>query len=413
VKPSPLAGTLFTLLLLCANQALASDLTPDQGEQVKLKSAKWGVERQKATTLTKAAKYQEAETIYKQIIGERQALGLDLAAEYDLLGQLYWSWGKKEQAEKIFHDMVESREKLSGADSQDVVYPLKEYADALDKEGKQDDARKVRAHAAAIQKDIDTIPSFGKITTAGGSPARLEEADKMRALGDKWMKEEQQAKALVYFNRALALNPEDAQALRGRGEALQWQNKFAQALIDLDKAIKLKPDFEKAYVSRAFLQDNLKHYAQAIADFKKAVSLDPKDINTMGTLAKHLDEKGQHKEAVEWYSKIIAADPAQYWPYVQRAVAYTAMADYKSAQADYTLLVERAPQDPDYHEYRGAVYVKSGDLQKALDDYNQLITLNPTYPTGYRERAKIYEKLDGKKSPRVVSDFATVKKLGY
>ncbi len=48
-------------------------------------------------------------------------------------------------------------------------------------------------------------------------------------------------------------------------------------------------------------------------------------------------------------------------------------------------------------------------MQKAIEDYNRLIALHPTYPVGYRERAKIYEKLDGKKSPRVVSDYAIVK----
>jgi tetratricopeptide (TPR) repeat protein len=89
------------------------------------------------------------------------------------------------------------------------------------------------------------------------------------------------------------------------------------------------------------------------------------------------------------------------------------MGQYKLALADYTTLVERAPEDSDYYEYRAAVYVLAGDQQKALDDYNRLISLNPKYPVGYRERAKLYEKLDGKKSPRVVADYATVKKLGY
>ncbi len=408
-----LSPLLLSALWLQALPAPATDRNPEQDEQVKLKSAKWGIEDQKATALLKAGKYQEAETIYKKVLDERRALNLDLFTEQDSLGQLYLKWGKKDEAEKVYQEMVADREKMSGEGSQDVIFPLKQYADALDKTGKKEEAKKARLRAQAIQKDLDSIPSFGKITAKAGSPERLAEAEKMRSLGEKCMRDELQAKALVYFNRSLALNPNDPYALRDRGEALQWSNKFAMAMLDIDKAINLKKDFQKAYVSRAFLNDNLNHRGLAMADFIKAVTLDPKDVDTMGTLAKHYDEQGKHKEAVDYYSKIIAVSPALYWPYVQRAVAYTGMAKYKEAIADYTTLVDRAPEDPDYHEYRGAVYVKAGDLKAALEDYNHLIALNPTYPVGYRERGKIFEKMDGKKSPRVVADYAKVKKLGY
>lgn len=58
----------------------AADQTPDQMEQVKLKSAKWMDQRQKADGLFKGGKYAAAESIYKGIIAERQALGLEFRA---------------------------------------------------------------------------------------------------------------------------------------------------------------------------------------------------------------------------------------------------------------------------------------------------------------------------------------------
>ncbi|MBS1996770.1 MAG: tetratricopeptide repeat protein [Cyanobacteria bacterium SZAS LIN-2] len=420
MKSRPLAGLLASLVLIssglqahCQSAEPAPKQTPDQLEQIKLKSAKWGEERQKATALETAKKYPEAEAIYKGIIAERQNLGLDLCSEYDALGLLYLKMGKKAEAEETFKAMIADRSKLNGDKDPQVVWPLNEYAACLDKLGKKDEAKKARAQAAAIEKESNTIPKFGKMPGASGSPERIAEATKMLELGEKCMKAELQTKALAYFDRALALNPNDTAALIARGDCLQWFNKWPKAQLDLNKAIKLKPDLEKAYVSRAFLHENLKQYPAAIADFKKAASLDPKDSEAIGSLAKLLDEQGKHKEAVEYYSKIITTSPALYWPYVQRAVAYTSMGQYKQAIADYSTLVERAPDDSDYYQYRGEVYFKAGDLQKALADYNRLIELNPKYSLGYHERARIYEKLDGKKTPRVVADYAKAKKLGY
>src|SRR5438105_22786 len=92
VNRKALAVIAFTLASSISAQAM--DLTPDQQEQVKLKSAKWGEDRQKAEALTKAGKYQEAEAIYRKTIADRQTLGLDLFSEYDRLGALFMSWGK-------------------------------------------------------------------------------------------------------------------------------------------------------------------------------------------------------------------------------------------------------------------------------------------------------------------------------
>jgi tetratricopeptide (TPR) repeat protein len=401
------------LLFLSAGVAQAADLTPDQSEQIKLKSGKWSEQDMKAEALMKKGKYQEAETIYKQKLDERQSFGGDLFPEYEHLGALYLKWGKKEEAEKTFKDMVANRESLDGPNELQVVYPLKEYADCLEKNGKKTEAKAIRAHAAAIQKDVDSFPKFGKITAAVGSPERIAEGEKVRAMGEKLVTSDLQNKALLYFQRAVELNANDAKAVCDRGEAENWLQQDAKALLDFNKAIKLKPDLAKAYRDRAFLYEGRNQYQQAIADFDKAIALNPKDFDTMGSRAKLLDEMGKHKEAVVGYTKIIETNPDLYWPYVQRAVAYAAMGNHKSAIADYTVVVDRAPTDGDYHEYRAAAYIKAGDFQNALDDYDKLIEINPKYSIGYQGRAKLYEKLDGKKTPRAIADYNMAKKLGY
>ena len=401
------------LLVLSAAAARANDLTPDQQEEVKLKSGKWMAMRQKAEALEKKSKFEDAAAIFKEIMSQRQTLGLDLLSEYDAMGSLYMSWGKPDAALKTYQDMVAAREKLNGPDDPQVVYPLNQYAACLNKLGRKDEAKAMLARAASIQKNADAIPKFPKITGAAGSPARMAEGEKMRALGEKAMASELQHKAQAYFEQAVKLNSDDATAVCDRAEAESWNQQYVKAAADFDKAIKMKPDMHKAFVGRAYFHENQNQSGLAILDFEKAVALDPKDTESMGARAKLLQEMGQHKKAIDGYTKVIATDPKLYWPYVQRSVSYTALKQYKQAVDDLTTIVNRAPEDYEYREYRAGVYLKAGELKNALADYDKIIESNPTYSIGYHARAQLYEKLDGKKTPRALADYAMAKKFGY
>src|SRR5437868_3147999 len=91
-------GAFSIMAMLLAPAAMAADLTPDQQEQVKIKSMNWMDNLQKAEAFSKAKKHQEAETLLKQSLAERKALGLDLYTEYERLGTLYMTWGKHDEA---------------------------------------------------------------------------------------------------------------------------------------------------------------------------------------------------------------------------------------------------------------------------------------------------------------------------
>jgi len=406
------AVSLILLSLSCAS-TLAAALTPDQQEDVKLKSIKWIMSEEKADALVKEKKYAEAEAIYKQILTDRQSLGLDLFTEYQALGSLYMSSGQRNEAMKTYQAMVSNREQLNGLNDQRVIYPLKQLADCLTKIGKTGEAKGLLRRAASIQRNVDTIPRFSKLTTALGPSARIAEGQKMRVLGEQALASELQAKARAYFERAVELNPNDAVALCDRAETEEWMNQFRKASLDLNKAIELKPNLRKAYVDRAFHDENMHKYPQAIADFDKALALESNDADTMGSKAKLLDEMGKHKESVETYTKLIDSNPKLYWPYIQRSVAYSALGQHKEAIADLTTVVNRAPEDTDYLEYRADAYIKADDFQKAAADYTQIIELNPKNSSYYHRRAQVYEKLDGKKTDRVMSDYSMAKKLGY
>jgi tetratricopeptide (TPR) repeat protein len=72
-------------------------------------------------------------------------------------------------------------------------------------------------------------------------------------LGSIYQKQQQFELALIRYNNALALNPDDISALCNRGEILLKLGKFQEAALDLRRAIGLDPDKKDGAANRARL----------------------------------------------------------------------------------------------------------------------------------------------------------------
>ncbi|CAN5201734.1 hypothetical protein BH10CYA1_BH10CYA1_49160 [soil metagenome] len=403
-----ISAALSLSLCLAVSAAFATDLTPAQQEDVKVKSGEWMVQSQNAFQLNKQHKFAEAEAIYKKILEERKELGLDLSAQQNGLAWFYANWGKNDLAEQYFNDQFASVEKSSLLDQMQYCYPLEEHAKFLEKIGKKNEAKKLLARVAAIRLADKAPVKLPPLAQNMSATQKIEEAIKCTEMGKKLIDSELQLKAVPWLNRAIALNPKDATAyfLLSRTDA--WVNNFQKAVLDLNTAIKLKPDYADAYGDRGHAYVAVKLYPKAYADFEKAFMLN-KDTEAIGSKAKLEDVNGKHKEAVADYTRIIALVPDQSWPYVQRGIAYEALKDYNKAIADYTVLCDRYPKAYDYFELRGSAYMKANQLGKSLADYDKVISLNPNYTGGYKQRAGVYRKMDGKQSPRVMADLKKAK----
>lgn len=365
------------VLLLATFLFSQTALTPNQEEQVKLSSNKWSVASMKAEKLAQQKNYADAVAIYTDILNQRMTLGLDPLPEYERLAALYEAWGKKDKAEEMYREMVSSRDKLNeNFDNQTSEYPIEQLAKFLEKNGRANEAKPLRARIAKIERELNATPRFTPIKSKLGSPERLKDADAIRQKGERLVKADQQPLALYYFRRATALNPSDAEAWCDLGDTYWFKEMAPQAMLAYQKALKLNPKLSKAYVGRAWLREGIKDYKGALADFEKAYTLNPNDTEAMGDAAKLMDNIGRHKDAVALYTRVIQTNPALYWPYIQRSTAYANLKDYGNAVADMTTLIKRAPEDPDFYEFRSQVYKQMGDKSSAAADLAVMKKLN-------------------------------------
>ena len=81
--------------------------------------------------------------------------------------------------------------------------------------------------------------------------------------------------AIEYYNKALAINPNDAECYYWLAIAYSGKEDLSQALNNFNKAIELDPKYIEAYTMRSELHRKIGNKNLAEEDLKKAASLKP------------------------------------------------------------------------------------------------------------------------------------------
>jgi tetratricopeptide (TPR) repeat protein len=93
--------------------------------------------------------------------------------------------------------------------------------------------------------------------------------------GNSHYKANRFTEALIAFEEALRLDPNDATAYNGKGKALRRLNRYEEALVTFEQAIRLNPHYPKAYCGKGdSLSDGFNRYEEALAAYEQAIRLD-------------------------------------------------------------------------------------------------------------------------------------------
>ncbi|MGB6533116.1 MAG: tetratricopeptide repeat protein [Candidatus Nitrosopolaris sp.] len=93
--------------------------------------------------------------------------------------------------------------------------------------------------------------------------------------------------SIAYFDKALAINPEDFHALYSKGAALLALGKYNECIAYFDKALAINPKDFYALYNKGVSLGKIGKYNESIAYFDKALAIDP--VNTYALSGKKLD----------------------------------------------------------------------------------------------------------------------------
>ena len=169
-------------------------------------------------------------------------------------------------------------------------------------------------------KDIPSIPAIVTITvkavpllttnmTAKGNITTTDNVSSLTGKGDALYYQEKYDQAIQYYDKALAIDPNDTYALSSKGYALDGLGKYEEAIEYYDKGLAIDPNDANALNGKGYALGNLGNYTEAVEYLDKALAIDPNDANALNNKGLSLDGLGNYTESIQYYDKALAIDP--------------------------------------------------------------------------------------------------------
>ncbi|MER9266189.1 tetratricopeptide repeat protein [Mesorhizobium sp. M0410] len=181
------------------------------------------------------------------------------------------------------------------------------------------------------------------------------------------------------------------------------------AMVDYDNAIALDPNDTDAYNERGLLWLDKGENDSAISDFDRAIELDPEKAMAIYNRGLAWAHKGHDTRAIADYSHAIELDPKYLEAYNNRGFVFNRMGEFDRAIADFDETISLNPQHPYAYNNRAISWGAKGDAERAVADYSQAITLDPTYVNPYGSRGIYY--FYGRDPAKAQADLATAAAL--
>ncbi len=158
----------------------------------------------------------------------------------------------------------------------------------------------------------------------------------LNSAGVESMFQNQDDKALVYLNRAIAAAPKNYKGYYNRGLVYLKNKKAKEAIASLNEALKIYP-YTKAYTARAAAYYMLSDIPKAMNDANFVLQSEPENANARFVLGNCYNDLNKLEEALLEYNRCIATKPEEADFYFKRAIVKGKKQDFKDCLADLDL----------------------------------------------------------------------------
>jgi len=207
----------------------------------------------------------------------------------------------------------------------------------------------------------------------------------------------QLAEALVWMDKALAINPHYATVYSNRGLTLQRLGRLDEALASYDQALALAPQdssvLADAHYNRGIALQALERLEEACASFSQAVALKPSLARQYVGLGHALLDAGHAENAIRLYDQAIAAQAADAQTHNSRGAALHSLDRWEEALPSYAQALALQPQYAEAWFNQGLALQRLQRTEEALASFDQAIAHRPSYAMAYCNRGYALQKL--------------------
>lgn len=207
------------------------------------------------------------------------------------------------------------------------------------------------------------------------------------------------AAAEVLRNLAKA-QPDDPAVHLELGDLMRQQEDYAKAVPAYDRALELTPaGAGRAWVlhyARGISHERLKNWEQAEADFRAALALNPDQPQVLNYLGYSMVEKQiKLDEALSMIERAVAAEPQSGYIVDSLGWVLYRLGRYEEAVGHMETAVELMPVDPVVNDHLGDVYWAVGRAREAEFQWRRALSfIDPEEVNGEADPDRIRRKLD-------------------
>ncbi|CAD8187632.1 unnamed protein product [Paramecium octaurelia] len=210
--------------------------------------------------------------------------------------------------------------------------------------------------------------------------------------------------ALLEYDKALILNPNNSLVYHNRGILYYNMEKNQEALLDYNKAIELNPQDSKIYNNRGNLYQDLGRQEDAINDFNQAINLDPNFSDAYNSRAMLYVDLGKNDEALDDFNQAIKLK-AQSNIFKNRGILLFNLNRFVEALQDFKEAISLTQNDSTLYLNAAIILQALKRNQEALENYNLSIKLNSNDQRAYKSRGNQYSTRIQEKSNQLYLTF--------
>ena len=182
--------------------------------------------------------------------------------------------------------------------------------------------------------------------------------------------------ALVCFNKALTIDPNNINANYNKGLALIKFGKNEEAIEYFDKALFLDPNNINALFSKGGIFGRLNRFEEALECFNKMLDLDPQNINIYLGKGMALNELNKYKEALE----CLTLAPENVETNTSKGIALYELNRFEEALECFDKVLKKKPDNINALLVTGAILGNLSKHEEALVCFNKMLDLDPNNP---------------------------------
>jgi tetratricopeptide (TPR) repeat protein len=183
---------------------------------------------------------------------------------------------------------------------------------------------------------------------------------------------------LEHFLALVELYPEDERAHNLMGGLLFGRQEYKRAIEYYERANAINPDFSQPYNQLGYALRFLGKYEKAGHAFKRYIQLIPDEPNPYDSYAELLMKVGRHEESIENYRKALEKNPQFLNAYVGIGNNQMFVGDYEAARATFAQHYELARHGGERrisHFWKAVSYVFENDLRKAIEAAEEMAAI--------------------------------------